>query len=296
MEFVEVSQQNLHVQGIAKGGEFMYFSFTDSLVKVTMTGVIKCQVEVHGGHLGDIDYYNGKIYGCFMGAAKPEQPWNRWSSFYIYEYDADDLRLLRRIHLPKCDEYFEKRNDPEDRIGFAGIDGVTVGRDPKTGEARLMQAAQMLKGEKYVDHIILQFDFDGNYEAEYHFPLGNTTFGIQNLDYDWEENVYWANSYGPQFDWQCQETLFCFSGDLTKTLKKYLFGTATGVECMGKEGFYYSLQMGKNGARACIAFKCDEEFIRAHPYTEEQMSSLVEEITGVKVVDGKYYNIVVPFA
>ena len=125
----------------------MYFSFTDSLVKVTMNSVIKCQVEVHGGHLGDIDYYDGKIYGCYMGEALPGHKWDDWSSFYIYEYDANDLSLLRKIHLLKCDEYFARRYDPDDRMGFRGTDGLTVGRDPKTGEPKLMQSRQMLTGE-----------------------------------------------------------------------------------------------------------------------------------------------------
>jgi len=49
-----------------------------------------------------------------------------------------------------------------------------------------------------------------------------------------------------------------------------------------------------NGARACIAFKCDEEFVKAHNYREGQMASLVEEVTGVPVVNEKYYNISVP--
>ena len=230
-----------HVQGFAKGGEYMYFSFTDSLVQVTMNSVIKCQVEVHGGHLGDIDYYDGKIYGCYMGEALPGHKWDDWSSFYIYEYDANDLSLLRRIPLPKCDEYFAKRYDPDDRMGFRGIDGLTVGRDPKTGEPKLMQSRQMLTGEKYTDHVILQFDFDGNYETEYHFPLGNTTFGIQNLDYDWELDVYWANSYGPHYDWQLQETLFFFSGDLSQTLGTYLYGTATGVPVVNEK--YYNISV-----------------------------------------------------
>mgnify|MGYP003294707835 CR=1 FL=1 len=55
------------MQGFAKGGDFMYWSFTDSLVKTTLAGTVKCQCEMRDGHLGDCDYYNGKIYAPVEG-------------------------------------------------------------------------------------------------------------------------------------------------------------------------------------------------------------------------------------
>ena len=55
LEHIKVVNQNYHMQGFTSGGGFVYFSFTDSLVKTTPAGTVKCQAEVFGGHLGDID-------------------------------------------------------------------------------------------------------------------------------------------------------------------------------------------------------------------------------------------------
>lgn len=62
-----------HVQGICldETGTYMYASFTNMLVKLevatgkvvaTMTGMAS-GTHISGAHLGDITYYNGKIYG-----------------------------------------------------------------------------------------------------------------------------------------------------------------------------------------------------------------------------------------
>ena len=48
MQFVEVVNQNQHLQGFSNGNGFMYWSFTDSLVKTTLSGTVNCQVEIHG--------------------------------------------------------------------------------------------------------------------------------------------------------------------------------------------------------------------------------------------------------
>lgn len=296
MEFLEAVHQYYHVQGFAKGGDYMYFSFTDTLVKTTMKGTVKCQVEVHGGHLGDIDFYDGKIYGSLLGAPLPGHVWDDWTGFWIYEFDAEDLRLLRKIRLEQCEKYWETRLT--DERGFVGIDGTTIAPDPQTGEPKIMTAAGVSVGEKYVNHVIMQFDFNGNYETEYSFPLGNTSFGIQNLDYDWEAGVFWAATYDPAHEWQMKDMFFCFSGDLKKVLKRYPFYSATGLECMGRDGFMISLEFGSNGNRGCIAYRCDEEFIKNHVHTPEYIKSsmqrdMIEEVTGEQVVDGKYHGLVV---
>ena len=72
MEYVEVVNQNLHMQGFSKGEGFMYWSFTDSIVKTTMNGTVKCQAEIHGGHLGDIDYYDGRFTAAISETRSPD--------------------------------------------------------------------------------------------------------------------------------------------------------------------------------------------------------------------------------
>ena len=62
MKYTEVLHQNLQMQGFTTDGENMYWSFTDSLVKTKKSGLMLRQVPIPLGHLGDIVYYNGKIY------------------------------------------------------------------------------------------------------------------------------------------------------------------------------------------------------------------------------------------
>lgn len=83
MKYCEVLHQNLHLQGFTFDGDNMYWSFTDSLVKTTRNGTVKCQVPVLAGHLGDIDYCDGKIYGSVMGNSLKGKPWGVWTSFEV---------------------------------------------------------------------------------------------------------------------------------------------------------------------------------------------------------------------
>lgn len=130
LEHIKVVNQNYHMQGFTSGGGFVYFSFTDSLVKTTPAGTVKCQAEVFGGHLGDIDYYDGKIYGSYLGNALPGHAWDDWTCFKIYVFDASDLRVLNVINMDICDEYKRISGTPADTRGFSGIDGVAFGREP----------------------------------------------------------------------------------------------------------------------------------------------------------------------
>lgn len=276
MEYVEVVNQNLHMQGFSKGEGFMYWSFTDSIVKTTMNGTVKCQAEIHGGHLGDIDYYDGRVYGSYLGNALPGHAWEDWTGFKIYVFDADDLRVINIINLDICDYYKSITCTPEDTRGFQGIDGVTIAPDPKTGEMRLFVACALYTGEKYANQIILQFTLDGKYETEYHIPTGNTVYGIQNLDYDAENKEFWFTTYGPSQPYQPKELLYCISSDLSEIKRKYVYSTPYGIDCLGKEGFYASVQYGKNGKRGGIAFKCEEAFFTT-PKTEQEITKALVE-------------------
>ncbi|MBQ3230035.1 MAG: hypothetical protein IJB49_03355 [Clostridia bacterium] len=259
MEYLEVLHQNCHMQGFSSGNGFMYWSFTDSLVKTTLSGTVKCQVEIHGGHLGDCDYYNGKIYASYLGRALPGHAWEYWTGFMIYVFDADDLQIVDIINLDICDYYKSITCTPEDTRGFQGIDGVCFAPDPISGEMRMFVACALYTGEKYSSQIILQFTPEGIYETEYHIPTGNTVYGIQNLDYDAENNEFWFTTYGGSQPYQPKEVLYCISGDLKEIKRKYLYSTPYGFECLGKEGFYASLHIGKNGNCTGIAYRCTED-------------------------------------
>ncbi|MEG0693316.1 MAG: hypothetical protein RR444_09590 [Oscillospiraceae bacterium] len=67
---ITVSGQNGHLQGFEPDdkNEFLYWSFTDKLVKTDMRGNIVKEQAVTGGHFGDLAYYDGKIYASMQGA------------------------------------------------------------------------------------------------------------------------------------------------------------------------------------------------------------------------------------
>lgn len=98
------------------------------------------QAEVFGGHLGDIDYYDGKIYGSYLGNALPGHAWDDWTCFKIYVFDASDLRVLNVINMDICDEYKRISGTPADTRGFSGIDGVAFGGNPGTGAQKMFVA------------------------------------------------------------------------------------------------------------------------------------------------------------
>lgn len=274
MEYIEVLKQNYHMQGFTSGGGFMYWSFTDSLVKTAMAGTMKCQVEIHGGHLGDCDYHDGRIYASYLGNALPGHEWNDWTSFKIYVFDANDLRTLKIINLDICDEYKRISALPEDTRGFQAVDGVAIAPDRVTGEPKMFVACALNNGERFDNQIILQFTLDGVYETEYHIPTGNTIFGIQNLDYDATTGEFWFTTYGKAEPYQAEETLFCVTPDIKSVSRKYKFSTPYGFECIGNGEYYCSLQAGKNGDRSGIAYRTDESLFSSNKSESEIRAGL----------------------
>lgn len=270
MNYVEVVNQNQHMQGFSSGNGFMYWSFTDSLVKTTLNGTVKCQVQIHGGHLGDIDYYDGKIYGSYLQNSLPGHAWEDWTGFKIFVFDAEDLHTVEVLNLDICDYYKSITCTEEDVRGFQGIDGVAIAPDPQTNENKLFVACALYTGEKYKNQIILQFTLEGKYETEYHIPTGNTVFGIQNFDYDADNKEFWFSTYGPSQPYQPKELLYCVSGDFSEIKRSYCFSSPYGLECLGKDGFYASVQYGKNGKRGGIAYRCEESFFET-PKTEAEL-------------------------
>ena len=95
---LEVLHQHCHMQGFSadKENSLMYWSFTDSVVKTNFDSMMIAQCHVSGGHLGDIAYYEGKLYSSFMGHAAPGHDWDDWTAFRIHVYDAKPLRWKRR--------------------------------------------------------------------------------------------------------------------------------------------------------------------------------------------------------
>ncbi|MFI6079727.1 hypothetical protein ACIBBB_01790 [Streptomyces sp. NPDC051217] len=154
-----------HVQGMAvdrrKG--FMYFSFTNLLVKTDLTGRPVGSVTGFTGHLGDLDFNaeDGRVYGSLeYKAAK---------AFYIAIFDGDRITgmdmdaettgVVSTVHLKEVvDDYTadmdgngvfdgDTAKTADHRYGCSGIDGVAFGPafdDKRRGAGRGPSRTQLL--------------------------------------------------------------------------------------------------------------------------------------------------------
>lgn len=277
MKYIETLHQNQHMQGFTSDGKHMYWSFTDTVVKTTLKGTVRRCVPVSGGHLGDIDYFEGKLYASFMGDALPGHAWNDWTSFKICVFDADTLELEKMINLDICDYYKSLKGTDADTRGFQGIDGVAFGKIPGTEEWRMFVACALDTGEKYENNILLRFTVDGVYETEYPIKTGNTVFGIQNLDYDATTGEFWFSTYGGGEPFMPKETLYKTDVNITKAEEKFCFSSAYGFECLGDGKYYCALQWGTNGNRCGGAFMCEKSFFETKK-TEAEVTDYIKQL------------------
>ena len=258
MKYTEVLHQNLHMQGFSTDGENMYWSFTDSLVKTKKSGLMLRQVLIPAGHLGDIVYYNGKIYGTVLGNSLRGLPFGIWTSFEIHVFDAGTLALDRIIRLDDCYGMYKNKEH-----GFNGVDGITVLPPTDTQEAHLMVAAALFDGEEYDSQIILEYSFDGELMNKHFIKTGHTIYGIQNLTRDPETGNYWFSTYGGylKYAFQNKNYLFCASPDF-ELLEQYKLCTPYGLEALGGGKFYLSAIAGESGNESGYAYEADLEFIK----------------------------------
>ncbi|MEU0693749.1 hypothetical protein ABZ349_07135 [Streptomyces niveus] len=223
-----------HVQGMAvdrrKG--FVYFSFTNLLVKTDLAGKPVGSVTGFTGHLGDLDFNtkDGRVYGSLEYKAA--------EAFYIAIFDGDRITemdmdaqttdVVSTVHLQEVvDDYTADMDGngvfdgntaktADHRYGCSGIDGVAFGpafddkrRDDGPGPARtqlLTVAYGVYANTTRQDNdnqVLLQYDIrrwkkferplteadphtsgPGSPDGKYFSYTGNTTYGVQNLDYD----------------------------------------------------------------------------------------------------------------
>lgn len=274
MDAVRVFHQKYHMQGFVCDGSFFYWSFTDCLIKTSRSGEILLRRAVPGGHLGDITFRDGKIYGSFLGSALPGHVWDDWTSFQILMFDAEDLRLIQAVSLPVCDDYKRISGTASDERGFNAIDGIAFGREPGSEKWKLFVACALLTGEQYADQILLQCSSEGKYETEYRIPTGNTVYGIQNLDYDTESGCFWFSTYEPERDFQPRETLYCVDAEL-RFSEQYRYSSPYGFQCLGGRQFLCSSQGGVNGDRYGTVYRCGQEAFRQN-LCEDEIRSIVD--------------------
>ncbi|RFU83912.1 hypothetical protein DY218_24615 [Streptomyces triticagri] len=215
-----------HVQGVTVDHErgFVYWSFTQMLVKTDLSGKVIGTVEGLTGHLGDIDIddRDGRVYGSLEYKAE--------ESFYIAVFDVDRIDrvgmdaetdgVMTAVHLDEVAEDFtadmngdgvfdgDVADTPDHRYGCSGIDGVSFGPGfgKRGGRQTLKVAYGVYSNTERTDNdhqVILEYDIANwrkyerplsqsdphhsgpkRYDGKFFAYTGNTTYGVQNLQYD----------------------------------------------------------------------------------------------------------------
>ncbi|MGW0485179.1 hypothetical protein [Nonomuraea sp. NPDC003214] len=226
-----------HVQGIAvdeKKG-FMYFSFTNLLVKTDLTGKPVGSVTGFTGHLGDLDLnrQDGRVYGSLE--------YKDAKAFYIAIFDVDRITSLgmdaensdvvKTVYLKEVvadysadmngDGVFDGNvaDTPDHRYGCSGIDGVAFGPEfgKRHGKQKLTVAYGVYSNTTRADNdhqVLLQYDVNQwrKYErpltqsaphtagpdapaGKYFVRTGNTRYGVQNLEFDGHSGTWLMAAY-----------------------------------------------------------------------------------------------------
>ncbi len=228
-----------HCQGIAvdSNREYIYLSFTTSLIKADLNGNIIGSVTGLVGHLGCIAFNSddNKLYGTLeykhdavgKGIIKNNNVNLSFDDgFYLVCFDVEKINkiglnaekdgVMTAVYL---DEVVNDYEYPGHKYGCSGIDGITVAPTVNGNDDRnyIYIAYGVYGDNKRNDNdyqIILCYDIDelslcklplmqdNMHRSGPRFPLhkyfvftGNTTYGIQNLEYDRMNNCMFACVY-----------------------------------------------------------------------------------------------------
>ncbi len=260
-----------HVQGAALDAcrQYVYFSFTDILVKATLDGQIVGTVTGLVGHMGCLAYcpQDGRLYASLeykrdqIGRSILErlgQQSLETDGFYIAIFDVEKINrlgmdaerdgIMTCVHLSEVLADYEARwvdsngQSRSHRYGCSGIDGLTFAPVfGQRGEKDFLYVAygiySDLSREDNDCQVLLRYDIRS--WRQYERPLrqgslhrsgpsrpeekiflhtGNTTYGIQNLEYDSYTGTLLAAVYPGKKAQYPNHSFFTF--DLTRPLQK----------------------------------------------------------------------------
>ncbi|NWF26641.1 hypothetical protein HW130_10195 [Streptomyces sp. PKU-EA00015] len=221
---------HLQGMALDRARRHLYFSFTDMLVKTDLSGRPLGSVRGIGGHLGDLDFdtADGRVYGsleygrdaAFYIAVFDGRRITRMNM------DARTSGVLTTVHLGEVARDFTADMDgdgvfdgdtghtADHRYGNAGIDGVAFGPAfGTTGGPQMLTVAYGVytdTARRDNDHqVLLQYDVrdwrryerplnesrphrsgPAGHDGKYFVYTGNTTYGVQNLEYDGHSGIW----------------------------------------------------------------------------------------------------------
>ena len=250
-----------HLQGICTDddGNYLYASFTNMLVKVdmhtgriagTVTGLAAGSIS-SGAHIGDICYYDGKIYGSLEYKAS-----ERW---YICVFDGDKITemdmpyttpgVMYGLYVPQVGDDFrneltagEHSNSAASmghRYGTGGIDGITFGTLPGRGyDTNGDGTVDQSTGDKR--YMIVTYGPYGNAQR---YDNENFVFLVYNPDnitsnnlLPFTENLL-KQDYTENQKLFYEHKLFCYAGNQTYGVQQLEYDEETGdlwLECYNR--------------------------------------------------------------
>ena len=193
----------------------------------SVTGLLAGGIYGGGAHLGDLAFRDGKVYGSLEYKAAEK--------FYIAVFDTEKITgmdidyktpgVMTTMYMAEVVKDYldeldagEHDNAPDSmghRFGCSGIDGITFGPMPGGSDKIYMFVAYgVYRNVNRADNdyqVILAFDpdafageaFDQNkphhvgpaVHKKLFVYTGNTTYGVQNLEYDRLTGDYWMIVY-----------------------------------------------------------------------------------------------------
>ncbi len=194
----------------------------------SVTGLLAGGIYGGGAHLGDLAFYRGKVYGSLEYKAAEKFYIAVFDTEKMTALDMDYktggvmttmyMDEVVRDYVDDLDagEHENAEASMGHRFGCSGIDGITFGPLPgdADGKTYMTVAYGVYSNPARRDNdyqVILAFDpekfqgapFDQNHPHEVgpalHKKLfvytGNTTYGVQNLEYDRKTGDYWMIVY-----------------------------------------------------------------------------------------------------
>ena len=203
-----------HLQGIAiDDNNSIYWSFTVALVKTDETGNILAKVDVPNHH-GDLTTKDGKVYVAVWFTSNNKA---RYTNFWIYVYDAKDLKLISKHSVPEA-------------VHGAGGVGHHKGH--------FFVVGGLPKG--YKENYVYEYDKNFKFLKRHVIKSGYTDVGIQTVCFS--QGCWWFGCYGSPSLLKTDESF--------QMLGKYNFDCALGID--GLPGDRFLIGRGKKGGRGQV--------------------------------------------
>ena len=223
----------------------------------SVTGLLAGGIFGGGAHLGDLAFRDGKVYGSleYKAAEKFYIAVFDVSQITGHDIDYKTPGVMTTMYMDEvvkdylCEldagEHENAAASMGHRYGCSGIDGITFGPMPgdKSGKVYMFVAYGVYRNIDRKDNdyqVILCFDpeqfageaFDQNnphhvgpkvYKKLFVYT-GNTTFGVQNLEYDLESGDYWMIVYKGVKEGYANPPVFIVDGGIAPEMQTLKLG------------------------------------------------------------------------